>query len=461
MSWSVPLLVGGLFGALSTLATVGDSDLYWHLAQGRQTLTEGLVRVDRFSWTASGTSVLIDQWLGQVAWYASYAVGGWHGVILLRAVLVAAIATLIVATTLWAQSRPWIAMLAALPAILLTRFAWTERPELMGLACFAALLFVLRVADERPRVLLAVPALMLLWANLHASFALGLAVIVILCAEMALRRRDMRRVGLGLVAASLVATLVTPSGLAIWTSSGGHFLAPPRVIQEEGVPDVTEPYGLVFALIVAAVMATALLARPGRSRDVALLLPILFVSLTAARHTPFFAVAAAPYLADYGPDAIGALARRLRVPLPRVALPAAIPPVRADVATIALTLAALVSSSAVARADPDLSSFPVAALAALPTGPGLLNEYDWGGFLIWYAPGTPVFVDGRLFPYVPKVLDDYRAVVGIHPDWRAVIERRDVRALLLRPADPAAVRARELGWRVLSASETYVLLARP
>ncbi|HEV8536711.1 MAG TPA: hypothetical protein VGR87_13485 [Candidatus Limnocylindria bacterium] len=461
MSWSAPLLVGATFGALSTLATVGDSDLYWHLAQGRQTLAEGLARLDRFSWTVNGAPVLTDQWLGQVAWYGAYAAWGWHGIVLLRAVLVMAIVALVVAAALSVHARPFVAVLAALPAIALTRFSWTERPELMGLACFAALLLIVRLAEERPRVLLGAPFLLLLWANLHGSFALGLVVVAIVCGELALRRGDARALALGVVFASVVATLVTPSGPAIWTSAGGHFLAPPRVIQEEGVPDVTEPYGLVFAFVIAAVLVTSLLSRPAPLREAALLIPLFFVSLTAARHTPFFAVASAPYLAAHAPDAIAAIARRLRVPLPSLGLPTAVPGMRIDLATGILGIVAVIAAAALARAEPDLRSYPVAALESLPKGTGLLNEYDWGGFLIWYAPATPVFVDGRLFPYLPGVLDDYRAIVGLRPEWQSVIARRDVRALLLRPAAPVAVRARELGWRVVSSSTGYVLLARP
>src|SRR5438067_13852222 len=65
-SWSLPLFMGGIFGALSTIATIGDPDLFWHLAQGRQTVTDGLARVDVFSWSVNGLPVLTDQWLGQV-----------------------------------------------------------------------------------------------------------------------------------------------------------------------------------------------------------------------------------------------------------------------------------------------------------------------------------------------------------------------------------------------------------
>ena len=460
-SWSLPLLAGGIFGVLSTFATIGDPDLFWHLAQGRQTVTDGLARVDVFSWTVNGLPVLTDQWLGQVIWYEAYAALGWNGIILLRALLVAAIVTLIVAAALFAQRRPIVAVVAALPAITLTRFAWTERPQLMGLCCFAALVLLLRMSNDRPRVLMAVPPLILLWANLHASFALGLAVTGIVCAELWLRRPDLRRLLVAVVALSVAVTLLTPSGISIWTSASGHFLSPPRVIQEEGVPDVTQPYGFVFAFIVLAVIVTAELSGTSTLREVALLVPVLFVSMTAARHTPFFAVASAPYLAAHAPDAIGSIAARLRINVRLPAFAPRIPSLRVDLATAAVALAAVIGAGLVARGEPNLSPYPTGALSSLPPGPGVVNDYDWGGFLIWYAPATPVFIDGRLFPYTGDALRDYETLVSLGPTWRDVLARRGARALLVRPGSPLAVRARDLRWPIVTESASYVLFLVP
>jgi hypothetical protein len=460
-SWSLPLFVGGIFGVLSTLATVGDPDLFWHLAQGRQTVTQGLARVDTFSWSVNGLPVLTDQWLGQVIWYEAYAALGWNGIILLRALLVAAIVTLIVAAALTAQRRPIVAVIAALPAIALTRFAWTERPQLMGLLCFAALILLLRASAERPRLLGAAPALIVVWANLHASFALGLAVTGIACVELWLRRPDARRLALGVVAVSIAATLFTPSGLSIWTSASGHFLSPPRVIQEEGVPDVTQPYGLVFAFVVLAVLVTAELSRPTVLRDVALLVPVLFVSMTAARHTPFFAVASAPYLAAHAPEAIGAIVARFHINARLPAFAPRVPSLRFDLMTAAIALAVVIGAGLLARGEPNLGAYPTGALSSLPPGPGVVNDYDWGGFLIWYAPATPVFIDGRLFPYTGDALRDYETLVTLGPTWRDVVARRGARAVLLKPAAPLAVRARDLGWPIVAESVSYVLFIVP
>jgi hypothetical protein len=77
------------------------------------------------------------------------------------------------------------------------------------------------------------------------------------------------------------------------------------------------------------------------------------------------------------------------------------------------------------------------------------------------APQTPVFVDGRLIPYLNGVLSDYSTVVGVHPGWRDVIRRRGIRQILVRPTDPVAVRARDLGWPIRASSDTFVLIDIP
>src|SRR2546428_689796 len=361
----IPLLVGGFFGAVAAQTAVKDTDFFWHLATGQQTLAEGLARTDVFSWTVLGERVLTDQWLGDVMIALAYAVGSWSGVIAVRAPAVAAVVAL----------------------------------------------------------------------------TLGAALLTL---------------------GALAATLVTPSGIGIWTSSSGHFLAPPRFIQEEGVPDLRSEPGLLFAVTLGLVLTTALLGRGGGLADAAILVPVAFVSLTATRHLPFFAIAATPFLAADGVDALGSALRLagLRVPVLAANVSGSAPRA-ADFGALVASGLILAAGVAIAPRAPDVSSFPQAALATLPPGPGLLNRYEWGGFLIWYAPATPVFVDGRLFPYVGDTLDDYRSVIGLHPDWREVLARRGIRAVLVAPSDAIAVRAADLGWPVLVRTEKYVLLRVP
>jgi hypothetical protein len=458
----VPLAVGGALGVASTAFPVGDSDIYWHLATARASLEEGLVRADRFSWTIAGQPVPTDQWLGQLLWYASYAVAGWRGIVGLRALCVAALVAIVLAVALSRRPRaPLIAVIASLPAIFLSRFIWVERPELFGFVCFAALLPLLqrlRVGGGAAAWPLAV--LLVLWSNLHGSFALGSLLTALVAGEGLWSDRGRAVRYLGAMGAVALSFLATPALLATASTPGIHFFDPPREIQEWGVPGLNELPGLIWASTLLLVLAVALLSRPIRLAEVAVLVPVAFLSMTAVRHMPFLAIAAAPYLAERLPEAAGRLRSLLRLEFPLPVLPeGGPPPRRLDLAAGALALTAVAAASATAPDRPDMSGYPVPALAALAPGPGLFNQYDWGGWLIWSAPATPVFIDGRLTPYrASGVLEEYRTVIGLRPGWREVIERRGIRALLLRPNDAAAVRARDLGWPVRSASAEHVLI---
>lgn len=492
----VPLVLGGLAAFAASQAPVSDSDLFWHLAVGRDVAAHGIARLDTYSWTVAGRPILVDQWLGELVLSMAYAIGSWRGIVTLRALAVGAIAAIVVWTSLAERPRrPLIAVLAALPALALSRFAWTDRPELLGLLCFTVLVALLRAGRRGAlRAFALCPPLLLIWANLHASYALGLGLAVLVALERMLVDAPRRRQYAALAVACGLATFVTPAGLATWTSSGGHFLAPPRFVQEEGTPDVTTLPGALFSVALLATLGSALLVPGIRGRnalfEIAMLVPVAFVSMTATRHLVFFPIAAAPFLSKWGPNALAAVwaqvraawfgARRTRGltaerespvhnkeresetqgegtrehvrPRGRLAT---------DGIAAAIAVALLIGGALTAPTEPDLSGFPVTALSQLPAGPGLLNRYDWGGFLIWYAPATPVFVDGRLFPYVGDALDDYRSVIGLHPDWREALTRRGIRTLLVLPTDAIAVHAADLGWPVLARTEKYVLLRIP
>ena len=462
----VPIAIGAFFGALSARLPVGDSDVFWHLVLGRQAL-DGYIAVpealSNLSWTALRFPGSSDQWLGQTLLALAFAGGEWRGIVALRAVTIALLVGLIVYAALRERPRrPLGAVLAAFPAIVLSRFMWTERPELFGVVCFALLIvLVAPVRDGNVRAMFWIPPLILVWANVHGSFALGAVLVVLVAIDGAIAHPELRRAYAAMAIGSVIATLLTPAHLDVWTAPGFHLLHPPREIQEWSVPDVTTLPGAIFALAIFATLVTALFARTRGVRDAVVLLPVLFVSLIATRQMPLFAIAATPYLAAHGGEAVTQLAAQLRGRLPQLASVARQPDRAVDRAALLLAALVLAVAGATGAAAPDLSGYPVAAVPLLRPGPGLLNQYDWGGYLIWSAPKTPVFVDGRLIPYVGSVLDDYVTVVEVHPGWRDVIARRGIKQILVRPTDPVAVRARDLGWPIRASSDTFVLIDVP
>lgn len=450
--WAFAFAVAALFGATASRFPVDDSDVFWHLASGRWMVEHGaFLRVDSFSFTIPGRPVPLHQWLGDIVLWVSYALGAWWGVLALRVAVVTALAAIVVRAALARSARPAVAALAAFPALALSRFVWGDRPELVGLLCFAVFVSLALAAREGDRLARwSLPPLMIVWTNLHGGFVVGVVLLAVLAVEAWLFDRPRRLAFAAAAVLGIAATLVNPAGLAVYDSPGWHFTNPPRFIQEWGLPDVTSFPGLLYASTLFGSLALALLTPASKRATtwIALLAPLAFLSLSALRHMPLFAVAAVPFLAE-----------RLTALLATRASAARPAPAAVGFAFAALVLAA---GLATAPREPDLEGYPSAALATLRAEPGrLFNDYDWGGYLIWAAPEHPVFIDGRLVPYVGRWLDDYRELIGVHERWREVLEAYDVTLVLVRPSAPLAVRLAEAGWSTLHVDGDAVLLRRP
>ncbi len=463
---ALPLCVAAAAFIVAVGLPSSDPDMWWHLASGRWMLEHGeILKVDIFSSTAAGRPYAVGEWLGQVALAAVHGTAGWTGIAVLRAVLVAVAAFFLARVALRAAAvssanvspawRSAIAIGLVAVALALSKIAWTDRPQLVTIALFPLLLDLLFTARAGGRrALFAVPPLLFVWSDLHAGYALGLVVVALFAIDATLARRDAGAFAIA-AAASFVVVVLNPGAIGVLPATA-HVATAPRIIVEESPPDVLTPAGALFALFAVALLA-ALLVRGGPLLAAVLLVPLLWLALSAQRHMVFFVFAAVPFLGEpalelwarLGPR--GGTARapsRVRRPLaPGVA---------------ALLVLAALASITTAPTAPDETLYPRDALAALNSTSGvLIHEYDWGGYLIWNAPTRPVFVDGRLLPFMPDVLDDHLRATLLRSGWLAVLEEHGVRQALLAPERPLAGALREEGWRVLAEGATFVLLERP
>ena len=450
-AWRIaPLYVAAAAFAIAVSLPGGDPDTYWHLASAKWMVEHGqLLRTDMFSSTVNGTPYSVGEWLGQIVIYGAYLLGGWAGIALLRAALVAVGAFFITRVALRSAPAPFAVAVTAI-ALALSEITWTDRPQLFTFALFPLVLDLLFAARAgRTRLLFVVPPLILVWTNLHGGYALGLALVAIFAAEAVLTRRN----AMPFAAAALLglaASFIDPGSLGLGAAAA-HATSPPRFIVEEAPPDVLRPAGFVFALFGLATLALAL-ARGGTLLDALLLVPLFWLGLSAQRHMPYFALAATPYLAA----GFAELWWRWR-PTSRFVLP------RPGIVGVGAGLAAMVAVSvATAPFAPNETPYPTAARATLAgTSGNLLNEYDWGGYLIWRVPERPVFIDGRLFLFLPDVLTEYEEMVFMRPGWREQLDRHAIAQVLLRPDRPLAVALREAGWTVVAEDATALLLQRP
>lgn len=117
------------------------------------------------------------------------------------------------------------------------------------------------------------------------------------------------------------------------------------------------------------------------------------------------------------------------------------------------------------EAQVGLSDLPVEAVKFLKNHPlpgPLFHDYRWGGYLIWHLPEAPVFIDGRAEVYYRKgVFDDYVAVHQCHPQWREVLDKYKIRAVLAEPGMPFVQMLRlDPNWSIYYQDQRAIVLIR-
>ena len=320
------------------------------------------------------------------------------------------------------------------------------------LAFVLALVLAERALKGSNRALVALAALIVVWANLHLSFSLGVGVIGLVACARAWRTRAFRRPVL-VAATALGAGAVNPYGVTAYTI-GLQVRGVSRFVQEWRPFDVTKPIDVLVVLF--AVAALAVMWRAKRLRNLEVSAPVvvlLALTIDSTRMAPFLLLAAAPELAlglswARWPDGLATPSRRRAL-------------VHGAVAGIAIVAVVAAMRMQLPRPVPD-TTFPVRTAAAIPAGCRLLNEYDQGGYLIDHRwPDVLVSEDGRNDLYGEAALVAQYDVLNAQPGWQQWLDTNHVDCVLAYPYRPLVARLRALGWREPADDPSAVLLLRP
>jgi hypothetical protein len=467
--------VTGVLAALAALSPVADSDIFWHLAAGREMVRTGAVlRSDPFSIGAAGRPWIDVHWLFQLIAHAGYRAGGLLALVLGKAILVGLGAGLLHWAVLRGVSAsaarpegeaagperdPLVALVGAallallLPAALLSiRHLLLVRPVILTLLFLAGYLLVLESyrCSGRPRRLLLLPAFQIVWANCQGLAVLGPALLVGVLAGGLLGRllrapelpaRGERHLG-GVLALCLLAGLVTPFGLSAFTLPLRLFgrIAPdaanvfsqniaenvPPFILERSMPGQVAPLAAVLGL---CALSFALARRELMLGRALAALGFAGLALMANRNLLLFFWIAVPLAAMNlaAPAARGL--RRLRAsPRPLLRRLPALGAAGWGLGVAAVAVAAVAG----ARAETSLSqpapfrvpSESAAIIAGEPGAGRIFNADHYGGYLIWALyPRARPFIDTRL---VLRTADEYAEYLGLadHPERFGAFARR-------------------------------------
>lgn len=479
LSW--PLVLGvAMFIFLmngSGLPLLGDPDSHWHIAVGNWILAHGTVpTVDPFSFTFAGQPWIAKEWLSQLLMALAFKAGGWGGVTVLAAVALGVTFALMLRLLL-RDLQPLPAAMFVVAAIVMAVSHFLARPHVLAFPFM--LLWVaglVRAVEERrapdPRLLLC----MLLWANLHGGFTLGLLLGGAFGLEALVGARDnaerkalfvsWAKFGIGAILVACITPYGPESILVTLRIFGiGDTLA---LISEWKSPDFQQQPLQELILVIALYAA---LSRGLKLPLIRLLivLGLLHLYLRHSRNAEQFAMlvplVVAPLLALQWP-ALAPDARAGRgTSLADQAMALARPAGTAAIA-VAVTLCALFGIFMVRYAGitPPSTTMPSAAMAyarqAGLTG-RVLNHYNFGGYLI--HAGVPTYIDGRGELYGGDFIKKYVHTIGLlqGEPLEQLLEQNRIEWTLM-PADHPSNRllSHLPAWRRAYADEAAVIFVR-
>ncbi|HSR27287.1 MAG TPA: hypothetical protein VLR51_02435, partial [Actinomycetes bacterium] len=186
--WLVVVL--GAIGVMELAQVPSAVDLAYHLKVGELIVAERAVpRTDVLAWTTAGRPWLDQNWGAQVALYGIWRLGGFPLLTVASALCTVVAWGLVAAACRRRTANLRLIAGAVLAGYVAAAASFSPRPQMFSRLLFAAELYLLEVARTRPRVVLAIPLLMVLWANLHGAFIVGVGLLLIEVAA-AIWRRD-------------------------------------------------------------------------------------------------------------------------------------------------------------------------------------------------------------------------------------------------------------------------------
>jgi hypothetical protein len=454
--WVVVVL--GAIGVMELAQLPGAVDLAYHLKVGQLMVAGHAVpRTDVLAWTTAGRPWLDQNWGAQLVLYGIWRLGGFPLLTITGAALTVASWALVAAACRRRTANLRLIAGTVLAGYAVSAAAFSIRPQLCSLLLFAAELYLLEVARARPRVALAIPFLMPLWANLHGAFVVGIGLLVIEALAAAWRRDRAGAVRYLLVTVAGVAgLLVNPWGVRVlgYAVSLPTNQAVTRIVTEWGPTDVRKLTGILVVgglglLVVALVRAPA----PGRVPEQLLRMVVLGgLALWAVRGAAWFGVAL--------PVALCALARE-RPPRPAAADRGS--PAVSGLVLVVLAVALVAAATPLGRTmvgpRPEMTFAPVGAadwLAANPQPGRMLNFQPWGSYLeLRLGPEVQVAFDSRVELPPAERWDRYLAVFTGRWDTERLLDDWGVGYIVMsRRSTPALAELLERSdrWRVAFAS---------
>ena len=433
------LWVGVIFTAsLSAISLIPliPNDFWWHLKVGEIIyVSKSVPKVNIFAWSLPyDFPYFYGAWLGELLFFLVYKIGQVPLIIFTRNLL-GGLVLIILGINLHYRSHSW--RISALILGLFFLMFWYNggvRTQMWAWLPFIAFFLLLDAYSNKrikPYLLLFLPALMILWTNLHGSFILGIVMIAIfLGSELLLKvfhHRDANScssiIWLAIILLITTSTiLINPRGFEI-IQYLHHMLTdqPTQSLIPEWLPPTPSTLGnIVFyiSILILIVSLTYSQYKP-RLTELMLIIAFLWLAWNGGRYIIWYAILVTPTLAS--------LISQLPISIPKIETQHNyINTILIILMIIPIVLVQPWFAEKLPLPDrykqmilppnevgPLLGKeTPIYASIFLKTQPRgkLFNDATFASYLIWANSEQPVFIDLRAEMFPLQLWEDYLSI---------------------------------------------------
>ncbi len=461
-----------------------DGDLPRHLLLGQLIReTRSVPTTDTFSFRTEGFPSIPHEWLSQVILSLSNDLLGLSGVVLLTTLLVTLVWAVVYREAARRSNGLFITLFVSALGIAVSMIHVLPRPHLFTYLFTALWIMVLeRIMDNKLRLWWLLPAIMVVWVNLHGMFVLGIIIwgiyLVGSWLEYPSRSWFSQLSTKSLLIGgflSVLATFFSPSGLHIWStiaSLGSNAYITSRIPEYQSANfHIPETWPFILLLILTIIG----LARNGTKTawtHVLLTGAFAAIALYTSRMLPLFAIVVVPITARNLSELI-----RQEFPNSRyIAIEKNFSAINEMSNGWIWLLVVVIAVTAIFRSgqaiDPenkgntfDPAFFPVQAVNWLNSNPQeghMLNEFDWGGYLLLkLSPRQQIFMDGHTHIYGETLTREYETVMAQYEGWQKILDKYQIRWGVMRTKSSMVHALTAMNWEILYQDDTATILRRP
>ncbi|EKD63052.1 MAG: hypothetical protein ACD_51C00355G0003 [uncultured bacterium] len=466
-----------------------DPDFGWHIKTGEQIIERAEVpRTDWFTHSSPDFKWVDHEWTTNVLMFGLYRLGGPFLLSVISCALILYIFVFLAPKTLEKKFPIEQRFIFGTIGIAAVTFFVGVRPQILALIGIALVFIIVNRLKQNPgtKLIYFLPVIMIAWANMHASFVAAFVILAIFLIFESAKRNTIENLGENqfaenrntltfpsikklfvLTIASAAATLINPYTYRIYeeiyrtaTDSYGT-----REINEWLSPDFSDMFGIAFAVYLSLYLIVLFFkkARMDLSNFV-LFIIFLLAALISRRNIPLFVLITLPYFFEGS----SAFYKNFLKPILKnkfILITLAI------VTTFSIfqygNFYETISKSFYQKKVFEGEDYPTKALDYLrknPIGGNMLNEYNWGGYLILEYPEKKVFADGRCAHWKNDdrhLLKIFLDTVDYRQNAESILDEYEISFVLLQKERPLAEALKKnKNWKVAYSDENTVVIER-